>query len=1003
MLCNIFEKKGIRRFLAAISLTGIVSAAAWGMITQLPLYLATTEQPNIMLLLDSSGSMNIIMFHSGYDPKVMYSGIFQDGDTYYQFTNNGKHYLSNMDGSGDYIVDDGSGTFSIGSNAPASYDGRKVKLPLPYDNTRWDGRYLNWIFFHATPAQYNTLGTDPPLQKTRIQTARSVISDLVKKVSGVRFGLSHFDIYGNAKVVANCGSLTAANVDTTVTNIGAGTWTPLGQALADIWDYFKGSGYTSPIISACQKNFVIVVTDGEPTYDGCYTGDFSMYGCNKSLNAPSRLADVAGYMHTHDASAAFASQQTVETYTIGLTFHSLLLEATAANGGGKYYTTLSGIDLSTAMQSAVQTIINSLSSSSAAAVNTGFLTSDTSLYRARFNSGDWVGFLEAFSLNPANGDIVGYPSTPKWEAGMLLNANSARTIYTAGPVGSGYKRYTYTTGNATVLAGAGFMNFSSAKASTMIGYIRGDSSPAGYRARSSKLGDMINSNPVVYGPPDGFYTEDNYAGFKTAWAGRKPLVLIGANDGMLHAFDAKTGTEEWAFIPNTLLPKLKQLRNIPYSHQNYVNGTITVGDAFIASKDTSGNATAASWRSVAVSGLREGGKSFFALDITNPAAPIPLWEVTPTSPTANGLGYSFGTPLIVKMRDAAATGGTRWVALISNGYEGQKSGNSASLLILDLATGSIVKEIVVDITSNSSTYANGLASPGAVDVNADGFVDYVYAGDLRGRLWKFDLRSDKSSEWDVGFKYSAGTPVPLITATDPAGNRQPITTAPEIVLQGGSQVIFFATGKYIENSDPSSKQAQSVYGVYDSNPGKTGNNSAGIYSKADLVAQTLTEVTTAGGQSYRTTSDNPIISGKKGWYVNLPESGERVINDPVARADKLIFTTFTPNTAACSHGGTSWLMELNLLSGGTVTNAVFDTNNDGGVDHKDTVTPDPKKLPKYATGTRQGEGIASTPTIVGSGKKGVEYKYITKSNGSVSKVLEGGAQSRFGVRSWRQL
>lgn len=997
---------------AVLALTGVIASLAMAAVSQIPLFLINTSQPNIMILLDNSGSMNIIMQHAAFDPTASYSGGFDNDRTYYQTTNNGYHYIST---GNDYIRDDKTGNFTR--------NGVTIKLPLPYDDTRWSGSYLNWLFYHASSSQRSTVSTDAALQKTRMQTARGVISNLVKSVSGVRFGLAKLNVDGYDRfdnkltdgggIVRTCGDLTSTNVDTSVNGISAETWTPLGEALSEVWQYFKGGAslyntgvtYTSPITSSCQKSFTILVTDGEPTYDGCYRGDFSSYGCDNSMDAASHLADVATHMNSSDATAAHDGTQSVTTYTIGMTIDSSLLRTTASNGGGSYYTTTSGIDLATALQSAVNDILGRLSSASAVAVNTAYLTSNTKLYRARFDSTDWSGYLEAYGINKADGSVTGYPNSPLWEAGALLNANSARTIYTAGVQSGIYKRVDFTSSNATTLSPAGFMNFSSASTSTMIGYIRGDTQPAGYRNRSSKLGDMVHSTPVILGPPDGYYNDNNYATFKRANANRQSLILVGSNDGMLHVFNADTGAEQWAFIPNILLPKLKLLRTFPYNHTNYVNGTITVGDAFITTKNVEGQPqTSPAWRTVAVCGLREGGKGYFALDVTDPGNPIPLWEITSASlneaGSRVGLGYSFGAPLIVRLKDSSQAGGIRWVALLANGYEGTTSGKAASLIVADLATGAVLREIVVDTRTFTGVSPSGLATPAAIDRDSDGHVDYVYAGDLSGHLWKFDLSSNNRNNWDVAWRKS-GAPIALFRARNASGTVQPITTAPDVVLRGGYQIVFFGTGKYYESTDITSTQTQTFYGVYDYNSTGTPTNAQAtneaLMTRADLTAQTVTRVE-QGGNSWRTSTNNPI-GLSKGWYLDFPVAGERVITDPVARSRKIIFTTFTPNADPCSFGGISWLMELNMDTGGEVVKPVFDVNLDGKVDYSDTVLGDLQVRP---TGTLLGDGLASTPAIVGA-SDGHEYKYITKTTGEIIKLLEGGGVNQIGLRSWRQL
>lgn len=812
----------------------------------------------------------------------------------------------------------------------------------------------------------------------KIQSARTVVSNLVKSSPGVRFGLTIFNPIKDGgvdggRVVASCGSLTAANVDATVQGIAANSYTPLGETLAEIWQYFKGrsssynSGvsYTSPITNSCQKSFVVIVTDGEPTLDQRYKDDFASYGWAASESIrdnSSHLDDVAGYIHNHPAIEAFP-ESTITTYTVGFAVDTQILLDTAENGGGQYFTAANEADLATALNTVLTNIMGTTSSASAVTANNTNLSSGSMLYRATFNSADWSGSLEAFQLNPATGDVNG---TSLWEAGaQLMSRTASRVIYTA--VSGPYRRADFTTTNQPLIASAGFPNFSTA----WIGYVRGDFSLPAYRQRTKKLGDIVYSAPVLSGPPDATYRDHNYSAFRQVNAVRQPIVLSGANDGMLHAFNAVTGDEQWAFIPKSLLGNLKLLRNKPYIHRNYVDGSITVGDAYISSKTTSGATDSPAWHTIAVCGLREGGKSFFALDITNPDNPIPLWELNAAA--SNNLGYSFATPLILKLKDRDQPEGFLWVAVLANGYEGG-GGDTASLLIVNLATGAIVKEI-----SDKGTAPNGLATPAAIDLDRDGYADYLYAGDLNGQLWKFDLSSDNISQWGAER---------LFTAEDPQGNAQPITTAPDVVVRLGYQYVFFGTGKYYEFGDLSSIQRQSFYGVKDDNSTKN-------MTRRDLTAQTVTNIAYAG-ELYRVSSSNPIGT-TSGWYIDLPETGERVIYDPQVSSRKVIFTTFTPSTDPCSAGGTSWLMEVYLDTGGALNKPVFDVTGDSLVTSGDTVGEN-GALP---TGMHLGAGLAATPAIVGTGG-GLEYKYIGI-GGTIRKLVEGGSKPQAGLRSWRQI
>ena len=320
------------------------------------------------------------------------------------------------------------------------------------------------------------------------------------------------------------------------------------------------------------------------------------------------------------------------------------------------------------------------------------------------------------------------------------------------------------------------------------------------------------------------------------------------------------------------------------------------------------------------------------------------------------------------------------MAILPNGYESPTSGKAASLIVVNLATGSIIREMVVD-----TAHPNGLASPAAVDTNGDGYVDTIYAGDLKGQLWKFDVSDADPSKWSWVLLFSAKD------APTTTGIPQPITTAPEVILRGGYRIVFVGTGKYLETADKSSTQIQSFYGIFDDDKSKN-------MVKSDLAKQTVTQVT-QGGVTWRVSSENPIGT-KKGWYLDLPIAGERVITDPVARSQKIIFTTFIPSSDPCTPGGVSWLMELNIVTGGTLLKPAFDVTGDNLVNSSDMVAiGDASKMP---TGILLGEGIATTPAIIGT-DGGLEYKFISRSTGEITKILEGGASSQFGPRSWRIL
>jgi type IV pilus assembly protein PilY1 len=319
-------------------------------------------------------------------------------------------------------------------------------------------------------------------------------------------------------------------------------------------------------------------------------------------------------------------------------------------------------------------------------------------------------------------------------------------------------------------------------AGDIVDFIRGDTSKSVdnggiLRNRNHPLGDVVHSAPIYF----------------------KGMVYVGANDGMLHGLDASTGAELFAYVPNLVYDHLSELADQSYSHKFYVDSTATA-------------AAVSSSRDVLVCGLGKGGKGYFALDVTNPTAMDAtdvLWEYSASAANDLDLGYTFGRAFIV---DTEAYGS---VVIFSNGYD--SANGSAVLYVLDPVTGAVIKKFDTGVTG-----CNGLATPAAVDVELDGNVDYVFAGDLKGNMWKFDLRGASTSDWNFGYEDSG--PKPLVTVKNINGDIQPITTPPEVMLDCASDgdvrglMVIFGTGQYLVVDDLSNESIQAFYGIWDRGP-----------------------------------------------------------------------------------------------------------------------------------------------------------------------------------------
>jgi type IV pilus assembly protein PilY1 len=296
-----------------------------------------------------------------------------------------------------------------------------------------------------------------------------------------------------------------------------------------------------------------------------------------------------------------------------------------------------------------------------------------------------------------------------------------------------------------------------------------------------------------------------------------------------------------------------------------------------------------------------------------------------------------------------------------------------------------------------------------VDVDRDRIADFIYAGDLKGNLWKFDVTSSNANQWDVAIKQGS-TPKPLYVAcvtTDtscPSGTRQPITARPEVGFNPkGGFIVYFGTGRYFATGDTTlSSPTNSFYGIFDPNDKGAVTPQAVGLGRSQLLQQTVlaTQVLTVDGftENVRITSKNTLSDTHKGWYIDLPETGERQVSTPILRGGRIVFTTLTPSTDPCGFGGSSWLMEIDALSGARLGVSPFDINRDLQFNSKDYGTYNNVKVP--VSGRQSKEGIIKTPGVITAGD--VEYKYASGTTGGIDTTIENSTGAG-GRQSWRQL
>lgn len=548
------------------------------------------------------------------------------------------------------------------------------------------------------------------------------------------------------------------------------------------------------------------------------------------------------------------------------------------------------------------------------------VTSNSISYSAKFDTSNWSGDVvaEPITQDASNNLVIG---TQLWSAAQrldnMISPAANRKIF-VGPVGStAATAFTWGAIDAALKAQLNKANPGAATdglGADRLAFLRGDRTKEGapFRVRSSLLGDIVNSNISYSGAPSKSFTGTGYAAFRAAYDSRTPAVFAGGNDGMLHAFNATTGDELFAYIPSWLGPKLSALTDPTFAnnHQNYVDAPSVVSEAQVANSGASTD-----WKTVLVSGTGGGGSGVFALDVSNPAnftASNVMWEFTRADD--EDMGQVVGEPKILKIKTSgtSSTVTYRWFAVVGSGVNNyvpdannrfSSTGKPALfLLALDKPAGDAwslgTNYYKISVPTDSSlalTNATGLTNFSAL-YGTQGEMTDIYMGDLHGALWRLKFAGKAPTDWNMDKlsyfdKGSAGSPVPyplyIARTGDSTPKVQPIFAAPTPFagpIVGGveSFYVVFGTGKYLESSDNISTTTQSVYAVYDNGSTTADNSPAGasvISGRGRLQAGTVNtsaKTITVGAFKWGRPTTNADTTSRAGWYFDLPVSGERI-------------------------------------------------------------------------------------------------------------------------------
>ncbi|MDA8383921.1 MAG: PilC/PilY family type IV pilus protein [Betaproteobacteria bacterium] len=633
----------------------------------------------------------------------------------------------------------------------------------------------------------------------------------------------------------------------------------------------------------------------------------------------------------------------------------------AVDGRGTF---VNNSDVGAGVSEMLNTISGRTGSAAAVAVSNHTITAtDNTVYASSYNSGNWSGDLEAYPINVTTGAIE--TSSPVWSSDAQTQLDNlswtSRAIATySGSAGIPFTYSALSTASLASWLDSPVSPPGTGDAQTVIDFLRGDRSNEGslYRTRAHVLGDIVDAEPVYVGPPSNQYTDPGYASFVSANTSRQAMVYQGADDGMLHALNASTGLDLWDYVPGILIstpyvvtgsgidyPSTSSLVNLTmkngFTHLYYVDGTPTVGDVDFASAGTPlpSNTTSytPNWQTILVGGLDGGGQGYYALNVTSPSASSDaqvaakaLWEFPDSAAGTPGfstseVGYSFGQPVIVK---TAAAG---WVVLVTSGYN--NADGSGHLFVLNPTNGALIADLAVPATySTANPVGLTQIAASAPSWPYDNTVDQVYAGDLQGNVWRFDLSGSTVASWSVQL---------LAQLTDPSGNPQPVTTQPEIanITENGTiyRVVYVGTGQYLglsdipgsTSADAAATQQNTMYALVD--PISSGLTTSSTNSTTPLLQNLRTTLyqetlsATSGATTLSFSGSAPdattVLNQNHGWYLDLPNPNERIVTDPQVALGGLIFTTNIPSSDACSPGGSSWLYVLDYATGNHLTDS----------------------------------------------------------------------------------
>lgn len=1083
----------LRKLNYAIALASLLPfttiQAAPGVLADEPLITATSVDPNILFLLDSSGSMLHIVIDEPYDPNTTYyncpgSMTLTPGNTLAARVTwgSGKAYFRYGNYTYDWGTSPGDGytgrpkrcfdpNLDYSSALYANYNASWAKYASGYGTTLYSGNYLNW-YFGSAPNFWGSSARSKPGTERRIEVAQDSAVELVDGLEDVRVGLAKFNGSSGARILVGVDDISSNKTDVIngINAISASGSTPLAESLHEIGRYFvQGSNNTltlhpdqanettksaytvfnhtpayssgvtqsSPIQYFCQKSFVVMLTDGRPTQDRDidtstgltdYDGDCTNVepACLSYDRKPNYVYESSGSDYLDDVAQALfeidlrpdlthidgsEAKNNIGTYVIGFADKVVqgdqLLKDTASQGGGLFFNAENTSSLSEVFSDISNDIFSKVNTAAGATFNSSTLSNDTSIYQVQYSTQGWTGDLLKYPV-----DLTGNVGAQEWSARDLLESLPIATRVMMTYNEDTKQGVPFRQLNQLSAAQQNDLNTSPTGVNDSLGqqridYLRGDRSLEGttFRTRNYLLADLVHSAPIFVGKPESGWPDNapfptasgsKYSDFVTSKKNRTQAVYVGDNGGMLQAFDANTGANLLSYLPSNLFSAdtakgMHYLTDPAYQHKYYVDLSASVQDAYVKTTP----AGSKSWSTILVSGQRGGGRGYVALDVTDPASftetnanNLLLWEFS--SSVDPDLGFTFSEPVIGRMNNG------RWAAIVGNGYNSTGTG-SAKLFIIYLDGGldgtwtKGTDYIVIDTKKGTLADLNGLSSPAPVDLDGNRTIDRIYAGDLWGNLWAFDVADGSAGNWKVAYG-SVSSPQRLFNAP---GKKRSITSRPIAIKHPTIGIVdsnkpnilvLFGTGSYLTSADITTTNQQAFYAVWDAGKSKI--------TDSDLVEQDIIVDTGSkrvmGNAAVPYGETDPNLK-KYGWFIKL-DSGERVIVSPLVLGPIVFFNTLIPDVSSpCSFGGSGWLMAVNIENGGEPEFVVIDVNNDSQLDDTD------KYNNQIVSGVKFGNGIPMQGAIRG------EYLFVPGSAGEISTFRIFNNDDLLGRISWEDL